>query len=94
MIFQLNIMFVRELPVSLYEMPMLLQIILQLDYYIFIIITWIGVSWMGLMSVWFFGKDITVLKAAREKELARKTPNMDTIRIIDERIAELEKEGK
>lgn len=49
---------------------------------------------MGLTSVWFFSKDITVLKAAKEKELARKKPNMDTIAKIDERIAELEKEGK
>ncbi len=94
MIWQLNVLFVRDLPNMLDNVETLIQIILQLDYYIFLIITWIGVTKMGLISAWFFSKDITVLKAAKEKELARKKPNMDTIAKIDERIAELEKEGK
>lgn len=50
---------------------------------------------MGLLSAgWFFGKDITTLKAEREKELAKSEPDMKLVEKIDSRIAELEKEGK
>ncbi len=95
MIWQLNILFVRGLDNEVINNEyFVLGLVLQFDYYIFIIITWIGVNYMGIWSAWFFSKDITVLKAAREKELARKTPNMETIAKIDKRIAELEKEGK
>lgn len=73
----------------------LIILIVQIDYYIFLTITWIGVSFMGLVSWgWFFGKDITVLKAEKSKELSKVNPNMKKIAKIDERIAELEKEGK
>jgi len=94
-LWMLNIFFIRDLDTNkINNEYFIFGFVLQLDYYIFIIITWIGVSFMGLWSVWIFSKDITVLKAAREKELARKTPNMETIAKIDKRIAELEKEGK
>ena len=95
-LWQLLIYLVRGLDISsLNNYPVLIPYIIQIDYYIFLIITWIGVSYMGLYSIgWLFGKDITVLKAEREKELSKAKPNMKKINSIDIRIAELEKEGK
>lgn len=94
-LWMLNIFFIRDLDTNkINNEYFILGFVLQLDYYIFIIITWIGVSFMGLWSVWIFSKDITVLKAEKEKELAKAKPNYKLITEIDERIAELEKEGK
>ena len=77
------------------ELPSLIYLILQIDYYIFTIITWIGVSFVGALGLgWFWSKDVTVLKAEKEKELAKTNPDMKLIAKIDERIAELEKESK
>lgn len=77
------------------ELSSLIYLILQIDYYIFITITWIGVSYMGALGIgWFWSRDITVLKAEKEKELAKAKPNMKKIDSINIRIAELEKEGK
>lgn len=74
------------------KMPMLIPLILQIDYYIFITITWIGVSFMGLFSMgWFWTKDITVLKAERQKELSKAKPDMKKVEEIDKRISEIEK---
>lgn len=73
------------------ELPMLVPLILQIDYYIFILISWIGVSFMGWFSAgWFWSKDVTVLKAEKEKELAKKNPDMDKVAKIENRILELE----
>lgn len=86
-LWQLNMLFVRDL----HTLPCVFGIILQLDYYVFILITWIGVYFMGLWSMgWFFGKDITTLKAEKEKELAKEKPNQEFIKKIDEKILELE----
>lgn len=94
MLFQLNILFVRGLDnEKINNEYFILGFVLQLDYYIFLIISWLGVTKMGLWSGWFFGKEITVLKAEREKELAKEEPNMELVKEIDEHIAELE-EGK
>lgn len=49
---------------------------------------------MSLFGFWLFARDITVLKAEKEKELAKTKPNMSKIQEIDDRIAKLEKEGK
>ena len=49
---------------------------------------------MGLFSLWFFGKDVTALKAEKEKELAKDQPDMKKVAEIDERIKELESENK
>lgn len=77
------------------DLPSLVILILQLDYYIFLTITWIGVSFMGFAGFgWFWSKDITVLKAEREKELKKVKPNMKKVESLDTKIAELEKEGK
>lgn len=95
-LWQLTIYFVRGLDLNaLNTYPSLIYIILQLDYYIFTIINWIGVSFMGLLGMgWLWSKDITVLKAEKEKELAKKNPDTKLIEKIDERIAILEKESK
>ena len=93
---QFSIYFVRGLNINeLDKLPMLVALILQIDYYIFLTITWIGVSFMGLFGMgWLWSKDVTVLRAEREKELAKKNPDMDKIAEIDSRIVELEKEDK
>ena len=95
-LWQLLILIVRNTTsYILDELPTLVSLILMLDYYIFIIITWIGVNIMGTWSWgWFFGKDSTTLKAEKEKELAKSNPNMIKVRQIESRIEQLEKEGK
>ncbi len=94
-LWQMNILLVRNIDFSIDENNhILIGIILQLDYYIFLIITWIGVSFMGLFSAWwFFGKDVTTLKAEREKEMSKEQPNMIKVNKIDERIKELEEKA-
>jgi len=92
MIFQLNILFVRDLDSEkINNEYYLLGFVLQLDYYIFLIITWLGVTKMGLWSGWFFSKDITVLKAEKEKELAKAEPDMEKVADIEKQISEIEK---
>ena len=94
-VWQLNIFFVRNIDMStINDEYFILGFALQLDYYIFIIITWIGVSIMGLWSFWFFNHDVTALKAEKQKELGKKNPNMKKVESLDIQIAKLEKEGK
>ena len=72
-IWQLNIMFIRGINDIISSLPFLIGIILQLDYYIFNIITWLGVSYMGLWGGGFlWGKSITELQALKDKELKNK----------------------
>lgn len=91
-LFQLIITFVRGLPNNLNDSSIDVQIIMQTDYYIFLFLTWMGVNFMGLMGVWFWGRDITVLKAEKEKELAKSNPDQKLISEIDKQILELEKQ--
>lgn len=95
-LWQFTMLVVRDADgLVLSNLPTLLGLALQLDYYIFTIITWIGVSYMGLWGAgWFWSKDITILKAEKEKELAKAKPNKKKIESLDIKIAELEKEGK
>ena len=95
-IWQLSIYLVRGLEINeLNNYLVLIPYILQLDYYIFLIITWIGVCFMGLYGWgWLWSKDITVLKSYKEKELAKAKPDMKLVSKIDARITKLEKEGK
>lgn len=90
MLWQCNILLVRGLPNPLTSASTLIQVVLQLDYYIFLSVLWIGVSYMGLISVWFFVKDVTKLKSIRDAELAKSHPNMKLVKDIDARIAKLE----
>ena len=95
-LWQLTIFGVRGLNLNeLTSYPILIPLILQIDYYIFITITWIGVCFMGIFSIgWLWSNDITQLKAIREKELKKAKPNMKKVESLDIKIAELEKEGK
>lgn len=92
-LWQLSIYLVRGLKIEeLNSYSVLISYILQLDYYVFLFISWIGVSFMGLYGWgWLWGKDVTTLKAEKEKELAKEKPNVELIAKIDKNIAKLEK---
>lgn len=93
-LFQLNILLVRGLSIDLLQkLPTLLTLVLQLDYYIFLIITYIGVCVMGILGFgWLWGKSLTDLEEIREKELAKKQPDLKLLEEVDKAIAEKEKE--
>lgn len=91
-IWQLNIMFIRGINDIISSLPFLIGIILQLDYYIFNIITWLGVSYMGLWGGGFlWGKSITELQALKDKELKKQKPDAKLLSDIDKRIEKLNK---
>ena len=94
-LFQLNILLIRNINEILTNMPSLIYLTMQIDYYIFLIIMWLGVNNMGwLTGGWFFGKSLTELKAEREKELAKEEPDKDFIAELDKAIAEKEAKGE
>ena len=89
---QLNIYLIRDFDIAILQtLPSLYSIILMLDYYIFLIITWIGVSYMGIFSWgWLFGKELTELKAMKAEELAKENPDKELVEKIDEAIEKKE----
>lgn len=92
-VWQLNILFVRELYNNLNNIPFIISFVLQIDYYVFMVITWIGVVYMGMWGIgWLWGKSITELKAIKEKELEKKNPDKELIKKIDKEIAKKENE--
>lgn len=95
-IWQFSIFLCRGLNLQeLNTMPSLVLLILQIDYYIFLITNYLEVCFMGWAGIgWLWSKDITVLKAEKEKELKKEKPNMKKVETLDSKIAELEKEGK
>ena len=95
MIWQLNIYLVRGINFDIADDEyFLIGFILQIDYYIFLLITFLEVNYMSLWGIWFFGKDSTTLKAEKEKELLKSNPNMKKVQSLEIQIARLEKEGK
>ena len=95
MVWQLLIFVVRDINLLLKDMPSLISIVMQIDYYIFLIITYLGVQIMSTLGAWFWSKNITQLKAFREEELKKEKPDMETVKQIEARIKELEeKESK
>lgn len=86
---QFTIYFVRGLDMeTLTNLPNIISYTLMIDYYIFIIIQWIGVSFMGLFSGgWLFGKSEVELKALKDKELKKAKPNEQLLKEIDECLA-------
>jgi len=90
MLWQLQMLFIRSLPIAFDDIGTLFITVAQLDYYIFLLILWIGVSTMGLAGIWFFCKDVTKLKAYKEQELAKEYPDMEIVKKIDAKIAKLE----
>lgn len=89
-LWQLQILLVRGMPVAFEDIGTVFIVVMQLDYYIFLLILWIGVSIMGLASLWLFCKDVTKLKAYKELELAKAKPDMKVVEQIDAKIAKLE----
>lgn len=89
-LWQSNILFVRGLKEILSNLPMLIVIALQLDYYIFTLITWIGVYYiMGLAGVgWWWSNQLTKYEAYKEKELKKANPDMDYVNYCDSKINE------
>lgn len=89
-LWQLNILIVRNYDLDFDSIGTIFEIVLQVDYYIFLTLLWIEVSFMGFASFWLFCKDVTKLKAMKTKELAKSKPNYKKVEEIDKRIAELE----
>ena len=95
MVWQLLILMVRDIDLVLTNEHALVTLVMQIDYYIFLIITYLGVQIMGTIGAWFWSKNITQLKAFREEELKKEKPDMETVKEIEARIKELEeKESK
>lgn len=93
LIFQSNILLIRDINTILTTMPSVIYLTMQIDYYIFLIIMWLGVNNMGWLSFgWLFGKSLTDLEEIREKELAKKQPDLKLLEEVDKAIAEKEKE--
>lgn len=91
-LWQLNIFFIRDINDIMTNIPFMISIALQLDCYIFNIITWIGVSYMGAFGIGFlWGKSVTELQALKEKELKKSNPDTKYIASIDKRIEKLSK---
>lgn len=91
-LFQTNILFVRGIDKVISELPTLINLTLQFDYYVFIINSWIGVNYiMGLLGAgWWWSHQITKYRAYIEKELKRKEPDMEYVSYCEARIKEFE----
>lgn len=95
-LWQMNIYFIRDISRILTDLPIIIFLTLQIDYYIFLIITWIGVNYfMGLGGWgWLWGKSLTELRALKEKELSKAKPNEKLLKQIDEVISKKENESQ
>lgn len=94
-LYQLSIAFVRGIDEYLLtNIPTVIAYTLQIDYYIFLIITWIGVNYfMGLFGGgWIWSKSITELKAMKQEELAKDKPDAKLLKQLDDAIAKKEKQ--
>lgn len=89
---QFSIYFVRDLDIKRIEnYGTLIGLILMLDYYVFLIITFMEVCYMGTWSWgWLFGKSTTELRALKEAELKKENPDKDFLEVIDKAIAKNE----
>ena len=88
MLWQLNVLFVRNLSEILTSESALIVLVMQLDYYIFLIITYIGVCHMGAAGLWFWGKSKTELEAIKAEELKKENPDAKLLEELDEAIKE------
>ena len=95
-LWQLNILLVRNVDIDyLTNNVPLIYYVMQIDYYIFLIISYIGVLNMGWGGIgWLWNKDITELKALREKELLKSKPNQKLLTEIDRVIKSKEEMGE
>lgn len=91
-VYQMNIMFIRNIQDIITEIPTSISIILQIDYYIFLMIMFIGVN-MGLFGFGYLWSTETIkLKAIKEQELKKEKPNKKKIAEIDKILAERNEE--
>lgn len=91
-IWQINILFIRNINDILSNCPSIIYYVMQIDYYIFLNILWIGVSFMGFLSGGFlWGKSESELLEIKEKELKKEFPNKSLIEKIDKRLAKIKK---
>lgn len=89
-IWQFNILFVRNINNTLENANVLIVYVMQIDYYIFLNILWLGVYYMGYASIgWFWSKKITQLEAKKQKEMSKSNPDKDYIKHLDEKILEI-----
>ena len=95
-LWQGNMAFVKGLEDAITNISFLVSMMMQSDYYVFLLITWIGVSYiMGLTSGgWWWNQQITRLKALKEKELKKECPDMDVVAEYDAKIKGYEQKLK
>ena len=95
-LWQSSMMFVKGLNDVITSISFLVTIMLQSDYYVFLLITWIGVSYiMGLAGGgWWWSQQITRLTALKEKELKKARPDMDVVAEYDAKIKDYEQKLK
>lgn len=91
-IWQSSLMFVRGLQEILTTLPTLIVWVLQIDYYVFLTITWIGVVFiMGAAGIgWWWSNQLTKYQAYKAKELKKTNPDMDYVSFCDTKIKECE----
>lgn len=86
--YQILMLFARDLNNVIDTLPSSLAYILQIDYYVFLLIMFIGVN-MGILGFgYLWSKETTKLEAIKEKELKKKKPNKKKIEEIDKILAE------
>lgn len=89
-LWQSNMVFIRGIDEIISELPTMINLILQIDYYVFLINSWIGVTLiMGLLGGgWWWGRQLTKYEAYKEKELKKANPDMDYVNYCDSKIKE------
>lgn len=94
-LWQSSIFLIRDIEDMMNTLPTLINLILQIDYYIFLIITFLGVKiFMSTLGVWLWCNEITKLEACIEEEKKKKEPNETIIKFIEKRIKKIkEKEN-
>lgn len=95
-LWQTNITFIRGIDKIISQLPVIINLALQIDYYIFLIITWIGVNYyMGISGFgWWWSKSTTELQAMKAEELTKKNPDAKLIADIDKELEKRKNEVK
>lgn len=91
-LYQLGMVFARDITEVIDTLPTSIMYILQIDYYIFLLIMLIGVN-MGILGFgYLWSYELTRLKALKEKELKKKKPRKKYLEEIDKAILAKQKE--
>ena len=88
-LFQCNIFLIRGIQDILSEVHFSIALCLQLDYYIFLILTMIGVKYyMGLWGTgWLWSKKVTQYKSLKEQELKKSNPDIKYLKHLEDKIS-------